>query len=116
MEFDNGFSIILIVTSLTMLFYWWWQTKRPSKYHEGLKMLSKSKRTGRSEEHYNYYIAYSGKLYLKFGIILLAIGITGIFFKIDMILGFMLAISILLVGILFISIKTENALIDKFGK
>ncbi|MCF1190721.1 hypothetical protein LRR18_03915 [Mangrovimonas sp. AS39] len=116
MNVENSFSIILLTTSVLMFFTGWWQTKKPPKYQEDFKMLSKSKRAGRSSEHWYFSLSYGGNLYLKFAGILFGLGILGFLLNFQMMVGFILAISIVVIGVAVIGLKTEKALVNKFGK
>ena len=113
---ENSFSIILFTTSAIMFFTGWWQTKRPPKYQEDYKMFSKSKRAGRSAEHWYFSFSYSGKLFLKLALVLFILAIVGLMIPFSMMVGFMIAISIVVIGAGIIAVKTEKALIKRFGK
>ncbi len=113
---DNSFSIVLFVSAVFMFFNGWWQTKNSTKYKDSYKLLSKSKRAGRSQEHWSFSMIFAGKLYSKYSIILVAFGVLGIFLNFSAFLGFVFSITIILILVFIIAIKTENALIDKFGK
>ena len=116
MEFENGFSIILIVTSVVMFLVGWNYLKNPPKYSEAYKGWTKSKYEGRSKAHWVFSHTYGGKLYLKLAFILFGLGAIGLFINFGFKIGFILAIVVICVGVTIIRIKIENALIDKFGK
>ncbi len=116
MEFENGFSIILIVSSIVMFLVGLNYLKNPPKYSDAFKGWTKSKYEGRSKAHWDFSHNYGGKLYLKLAFILFLLGSIGIFVRLGFKIGFILAIVIMGVGVTVIRIKVENALIDKFGK
>ena len=116
MNGQNPFPIVLFVSAIIMFLIGWINLRKTPKYSEDYKGFTKSKYEGRSKAHWDFSHKYSGKLFLKFALILFGLGIIGFFVDFGLMTGFMLAIAILGIGVTIIRVKVENALIDRFGK
>lgn len=116
MNGQNPLPIILFVSAIIMVMIGWINLKKTPQYSEDYKGFTKSKYEGRSKAHWDFSHKYSGKLFLKFACILFGLGFIGFFVDFGLIIGFIVAVTILGIGVTIIRIKVENALMDKFGK
>ncbi|MEY8870463.1 SdpI family protein [Flavobacteriaceae bacterium 144Ye] len=116
MNDQNSFSIILLTCAFMLFLTSWWYLKRTPKYSKSYKGLTKSKYEGRSKAHWDFSHIYGGTLYFKLAIVLLILGVLGFFIDFGFMIGFIMAITIVCIGITIIRIKVDNALIDRFGK
>ena len=110
---ENSFSIILFAFSFFTLITGFWFKKYPPKeisWFYGFRTVNSMK----SKSHWNFAHTYSGKLFLRYSIILLILGFIGFFIKFDNITGSSIAIPFSVIGAFVVIYKTEKAIIKKF--
>lgn len=110
---ENHFSIILFGFSFFTILTGYWFKNHPPKsvnWFYGFR----TKNTMKSQLHWGFAHLYSGKLFLKYGLLLFILGCIGLFLNLGEVTGPALAIPFFIMGSFYVVYRTEKAIIKKF--